>query len=64
MEAVEAAAGLPEGYEGFTVAQIQAGARSWSPAELAAALAYEQDHAKRKGALAALTSASEKEGEH
>ena len=57
------AAGLPEGYEGFTVAQIQAGTGSWSAAELAAALAYEQEHAKRKGALAALTSAIEKEGD-
>jgi large subunit ribosomal protein L21 len=55
--------GLPEGYEGLTVAQIHAGAPSWSPAELAAALAYEQEHAKRKGALAALTSAIEKEGD-
>ena len=35
--------------------------RAWSAAELAAALAYEQEHAKRKGALAALTSAIEKE---
>ena len=57
------AAGLPEGYEGFTVAQIQAGTGSWSAVELAAALAYEQEHAKRKGALAALTSAIEKEGD-
>jgi large subunit ribosomal protein L21 len=57
------AAGLPEGYEGLTVAQIHAGAGSWSAAELAAALAYEQEHAKRKGALAALTSAIEKEGD-
>jgi large subunit ribosomal protein L21 len=54
---------LPEGYESFTVAQIQAGTGSWSAAELAAALAYEQEHAKRKGALAALTSAIEKEGD-
>jgi large subunit ribosomal protein L21 len=58
-----AASGLPEGYEGSTVAQIQAAAGSWSAAELAAALAYEQEHAKRKGALAALTSAIEKEGD-
>ena len=58
-----AAGALPEGYDGFTVAQIQAGTGSWSAAELAAALAYEQEHAKRKGALAALTSAIEKEGD-
>jgi large subunit ribosomal protein L21 len=64
VEVVEAAAsGLPEGYEGSTVAQIQAATGSWSAAELAAALAYEQEHAKRKGALAALTSAIEKEGD-
>jgi large subunit ribosomal protein L21 len=61
--AVEAPAGLPEGYEGLTVAQIQAGTATWSSAELAAALAYEQEHAKRKGALAALNSAIKKEGE-
>ena len=59
----EPAAGLPEGYEGSTVAQIQAASASWSPAELAAALAYEHEHGKRKGALAALTSAIEKGGE-
>jgi large subunit ribosomal protein L21 len=59
----EEAAGLPEGYEGLTVAQISAGTASWSAAELAAALAYEQEHAKRKGALAALNSAIKKEGE-
>jgi large subunit ribosomal protein L21 len=63
VEAVETSPGLPEGYEGLTVAQIQAGTGSWSPAELASALAYEQEHAKRKGALAALTSAIEKEGD-
>jgi large subunit ribosomal protein L21 len=63
-EVVEAAAaGHPEGYEGFTVAQIQAAVGSWSAAELAAALAYEQEHAKRKGALAALMPAIEKEGD-
>jgi large subunit ribosomal protein L21 len=61
--AAENAAGLPEGYDGLTVAQISAGAANWSSAELAAALAYEQEHAKRKGALAALNSAIKKEGE-
>ena len=53
----EASGALPEGYSGLTVAQIQAGVGTWSPAERAAALAYEQEHAKRKGALAALESA-------
>ncbi len=59
----EEAAGLPEGYEGLTVAQISAGTANWSSAELAAALAYEEEHAKRKGALAAISSAIKKEGE-
>ena len=55
---VEAAApGLPEGYEGLTVAQISAGAKTWEQAELEAALEYEQGHAARKGAIAALESA-------
>jgi large subunit ribosomal protein L21 len=56
--AAEAApAGLPEGYEKLTVAAITAGAKTWKKAELEAALAYEQAHAKRKGALAALEGA-------
>ena len=46
----------------MTVAAISAGAKSWEPAELEAALAYEQEHAKRKGALAALESALAAEG--
>ncbi len=58
-----AAGSAPEGYDGLTVAQIQAAAASWSPAELAGALEYEQAHAKRKGALAALTSAIDKGGD-
>jgi large subunit ribosomal protein L21 len=61
--AFDSNAALPEGYEGLTVAQISAGTATWSSAELAAALAYEQEHAKRKGALAALNSAIKKEGE-
>jgi large subunit ribosomal protein L21 len=57
-EAVEAApAGLPEGYEELTVAAITSGAKTWTKPELEAALAYEQAHAKRKGALAALEGA-------
>ena len=51
------AAGLPEGYEGMTVAQVSAGAKTWEQAELEAALEYEQAHAARKGAVAALESA-------
>jgi large subunit ribosomal protein L21 len=57
-EAVEAApSGLPEGYEKLTVAAIATGAKTWTKPELEAALAYEQAHAKRKGALAALEGA-------
>jgi large subunit ribosomal protein L21 len=53
----EAPAGLPEGYENLTVAAIAADAKTWELSELEAAVAYEQAHAKRKGALAALESA-------
>jgi large subunit ribosomal protein L21 len=60
---VETQAGLPEGYPKLTVAAIADAAKSWSTAELEAALAYEQEHAKRKGALAALESAIAKAGE-
>ena len=37
-----------------TVAQISEGAKSWNRPMLEAALAYEQEHAKRKGALSAI----------
>ncbi len=46
--------GLPKGYEEMTVAQISEGAKSWNRPMLEAALAYEQDNAKRKGAISAL----------
>jgi len=49
--------GLPKGYAEMTVAQISEAAKAWNHPMLDAALAYEQDHAKRKGALAALESA-------
>jgi large subunit ribosomal protein L21 len=52
----KAAAGLPKGYEDMTVADISAGAPKWKLPALEAGLAYEQAHAKRKGALAALES--------
>ena len=52
----KAAAGLPKGYEDMTVADIAAGAPKWKLPALEAALAYEQAHAKRKGAVAALES--------
>ena len=49
--------GMPAGYEGMTVAQVSEGAKAWNRPMLEAALAYEQAHAARKGALAALESA-------
>jgi large subunit ribosomal protein L21 len=58
-----AATGLPEGYEKMTVAQVSEGAKAWDHATLEAALAYEQAHAARKGAVAALESALKKEGD-
>ena len=54
--ATAGAPGLPEGYEKLTVAQIGEAAPGWELPELQAALTYEQEHAKRKGALAALES--------
>jgi large subunit ribosomal protein L21 len=53
---------LPDGYEGMTVADVKAGASGWDRAALQAALAYEQDHGKRKGALAALGAALAEKG--
>jgi large subunit ribosomal protein L21 len=62
--AVEAVAGdLPEGYSDMTISDLKAAIPRWSASEVAAALAYEQEHGKRKGALAALESASGKEGD-
>ena len=50
--------GMPSGYEEMTVAQIGEGAKgTWNRPMLEAALAYEQAHAARKGAIAALESA-------
>jgi large subunit ribosomal protein L21 len=49
--------GMPSGYEEMTVAQVSAGAKTWSHPMLEAALEYEQAHAARKGAIAALESA-------
>ncbi len=53
--------GLPDGYEDMTVAQISEAAPAWDRQEVEMALAYEREHATRKGALAALESALEKE---
>ena len=49
--------GMPSGYESMTVAQVSEGAKTWNRPMLEAALAYEQAHAGRKGATAALGSA-------
>ena len=54
--------GMPSGYEGMTVAQVAQGAKTWNRPMLEAALEYEQAHAARKGAIAALESALEGEG--
>jgi large subunit ribosomal protein L21 len=57
------AAGLPEGYADMTISDLKAAIPGWSASELAAAFAYEQEHGKRKGALAALESASAEESD-
>ncbi len=49
--------GMPAGYEELTVAQVSEGAKTWNRPMLEAALAYEQAHAARKGAVSALESA-------
>jgi large subunit ribosomal protein L21 len=56
-EAPAAPKGLPKDYADMTVALISQGAKTWNRPMLEAALAYEQENAKRKGALAALESA-------
>ena len=48
---------MPKGYEELTVAGVKEGAETWNRTMLEAALAYEQAHAARKGAIAALESA-------
>jgi len=56
--------GMPSGYEEMTVAQVSEGAKTWNRPMLEAALTYEQAHAARKGAIAALESAlKSKEGD-
>jgi large subunit ribosomal protein L21 len=59
----EAPKGLPNGYADMTVADISEGAKSWNRPMLEAALAYEQEHAKRKGAISALESALAAKGD-
>ena len=55
--------GLPKGYADLTVAQVKEGTEHWNRPMLEAALAFEQEHGQRKGAIAALESAlAAKEG--
>ena len=54
-----AAAQPPRGYPDFIVAEISDKAKRWKLESLEAALAYEHQHGKRKGAIAALESAIE-----
>ena len=55
---------MPAGYEDMTVAGIKEASTTWSRPMLAAALEYEQAHANRKGAIAAIESAlADKEGD-
>jgi large subunit ribosomal protein L21 len=49
--------GLPKDYDEMTVAQVAEAAPGWRRPQLEAALEYEQAHANRKGAVAALESA-------
>jgi large subunit ribosomal protein L21 len=63
-EAEERVKGMPAGYEELTVAQIKDAAPGWNRPMLDAALEYEQAHAARKGAIAAIESAlADKEGD-
>ena len=48
---------LPRGYGDFTVAEITEKSKRWKVEQLEAALAFEREHANRKGAIAALESA-------
>ena len=63
---VEAAApgaeGLPAGYEELTIAALKSAAGGWGSEEVTAALAYEREHANRKGAIAALEAELEQRG--
>ena len=48
---------LPAGYADMTIADIKSAAAGWDAGTLDAALAFEQEYGKRKGAIAALESA-------
>jgi large subunit ribosomal protein L21 len=53
---------VPAGYSDMTIADIKEAAGGWDVSGVEAALAYEREHAKRKGAIAALESALEEQG--
>ena len=60
--AEERVKGMPAGYEELTVAAVKEQSTGWTRPMLEAAFEYEQGHAKRKGAIAALEAAlAEKE---
>src|SRR5919201_4397152 len=52
----EATGAVPEGYSELTIAEIKTAAADWTREQVEAALEYEQAHAARKGAIAALES--------
>jgi large subunit ribosomal protein L21 len=56
--------GLPRGYAELTVAEVKEGAAHWNRPMLEAAVAYEQEHGKRKGAIAALEHALAAKEDH
>ena len=62
--AEEAPKGLPTDYAGMTVAAISGAAPGWNRPMLEAALQYEQQHANRKGAIAALEHALAAKEDH
>jgi large subunit ribosomal protein L21 len=53
---------LPAGYADMTIADIKAASGDWDASSIAAAIAHEQEHGKRKGALAALETALAQHG--
>jgi large subunit ribosomal protein L21 len=57
LEKDEHVKGMPSGYEDMTVAEIKQASTGWNRPMLEAALEYEQAHAQRKGAVAAIESA-------
>ena len=54
--------GLPAGFADMTIADIKAASADWGVPAIEAALAYEQEHGKRKGAIAALEAALAQQG--